>query len=173
LKKEALPFLKFKAKIELIGINPFVFLPGKTLQKLFLQAGKDKGKIPIRMKIDGHEFQQTIIKYSGHWRLYLNGPMRNAAGKDLGDMATFEIHFDPTPRNIEAPKAFISALNKEPRAKRVYEQCSASLQLEINRYLSRLKTAKSLEKNIHRAINFLLGKERFIGRAQPLPGTNK
>ena len=61
--------LKFKAKIEIIGVNPFVSLPERVLQKVFRQAGKDKGKIPIKMKIDGHEFTQTLIKWSGFWRL--------------------------------------------------------------------------------------------------------
>lgn len=39
--------------------------------------------------------------------------------------------------------------------------------LEIVRYLARLKTEESLEKNIKRAINFLLGNERFVGRYKP------
>lgn len=73
--------IKFKAKIEIIGVNPFVFLPEKVLQQIFAQAGKDKGKIPVRIKIDGHEFPQTLIKWSGAWRLYLNTPMRKAAKK--------------------------------------------------------------------------------------------
>ena len=51
--------MKFKAKIEIIGVNPFIFLPERVLHKVFVQAGKDKGKIPVKMKIDGHEFPQT------------------------------------------------------------------------------------------------------------------
>src|ERR1700751_5285762 len=90
----------FKAKIEIIGVNPFVFLPEKVLNKIFIQAGKSKGKIPVRIKIDGHEFIQTLIKYSGHWRLYLNTPMRKAAKKEVGDRATFEIEFDKVERKI-------------------------------------------------------------------------
>ena len=32
----------FKAVIAMIGINPFVFVPDKVLQKIFKQAGKKK-----------------------------------------------------------------------------------------------------------------------------------
>ena len=40
--------IKFKAKIEIIGVNPFVFLPERVLHKVFVQARKDKGKIPVK-----------------------------------------------------------------------------------------------------------------------------
>jgi hypothetical protein len=96
--------IKFKAKIEMIGVNPFVFLPDSVLHEIFIQAGKNKGKIPVKIKIDGHEFTQTLIKWSGSWRLYLNTPMRKAAKKDVGDVSVTGVAgsdedvlaFDPT-----------------------------------------------------------------------------
>ena len=45
---ELMKMQKFKARIELIGINPFVFVPGKILKEIFRQSGKDKGHIPVR-----------------------------------------------------------------------------------------------------------------------------
>ena len=33
--------------------------------------------------------------------------------------------------------------------------------------IANLKTEKSVERNVTRAINFLLGKERFVGRDKP------
>ena len=46
----------------------------------------------------GKDFIQNLVKYSGKWRLYLNGPMRKAAGKDVGDIIDIKIDFDPKPR---------------------------------------------------------------------------
>lgn len=157
----------FRAKIQLIGINPYVLNPESELQKLFKQAGKDKGKIPVKLKIDGHEFPQTLVKYSGAWRLYLNGPMRKAAGKEVGDTAEFEVTFDPSDRSIPMHPKLENALNENPKAKEVFDQLIASRRLEIVRYISHLKTEESVDKNITRAINFLLGKERFVGRDKP------
>ena len=157
----------FSAKIEIIGINPFVFVPDNVLTRLFKEAGKDKGKIPVAMKIDGHEFTQTLVKYSGHWRLYLNMPMRKAASKDVGDVAKFEIRFDPVERNVAMHPKLHEAMNRNPAARKVFDELIPSLQLEINRYFTFLKTETSLDKNISRAINFLLGKERFVGRDKP------
>lgn len=157
----------FKATIQIIGVNPYVLLPEKVLRAVFAQAGKDKGKIPVQMKIDGHVFPQTLVKYSGQWRLYLNTPMRKAAGKDVGDSARFEIVYDPVKREIPPHPKFVKALHENPAAAQVFEKLRPSLQLEIVRYLSYLKTEESLDRNIKRAIRFLVGKERFIGRDKP------
>lgn len=154
----------FQATIEIIGVNPYVFLPETELERLFQEAGKHKGKIPVRMTIDGHEFPQTLVKYSGHWRLYLNMPMRKAAGKDVGDTALFQVWFDPSDRSIPMHPAFEKALSEHPVAAENFEQLPASRQLEIVRYLSFLKTEESLQRNITRAIRFLLGEVRFVGR---------
>ena len=158
---------KFKAKIEIIGINPFVFLPERVLQKVFKQAGKDKGKIPVVMKIDGHEFQQTLIKWSGAWRLYLNTPMRKAANKDVGDIANFEIAYDPRERVFPMHPKLEKALRENKEAKKIFDGLRPSLQLEINRYLGSLKTESSVDRNVTKAIQFLLGNGRFVARDHP------
>lgn len=158
---------KFSAEIFIIGVNPFVFLPDAVLESIFCDAKKDKGKIPVKMKIEGHEFIQTLIKYSGHWRLYLNTPMRKIAKKELGDTANFEIAFDPEERLIPMHPKLTKALKENPEAKRIFDGLRPSLQLEIVRYISVLKTEESIDRNVLRAISFLLGKERFIGRDKP------
>ena len=157
----------FSAKIEIIGINPFVYLPENILASIFIEANKSKGKIPVRLKIDGHEFIQTLIKYSGNWRLYLNMPMRKAAGKDVGDVANFEVSFDPLKRTVPLHPKFTKALKGNKAAKKIFDNLPPSRRHEIARYLFVLKTEASIDKNVLRAINFLLGKERFIGRDGP------
>ena len=158
---------EFSAVIEIIGINPFVFVPTEVLEAIFEQAGKNKGKIPVLMKIEGHRFEQTLIKYSGHWRLYLNTPMRKSAEREVGQMARFGIEFDPQERVTPFHPKFKKALMGNEEAESVYKHLSLSLQKEILRYLSNLKTEESVDRNVLRAISFLLGKERFIGRDKP------
>ena|SRR5258705_12492641 len=158
---------KFLAEIQIIGVNPFVFLPNAVLAAIFKEANKDKGKIPVKIKIEGHKFMQTLIKYSGHWRLYLNTPMRKIAKKEVGDTANVEIAFDPEERVIPMHPKLIQALNQNPDAKKIFDSLRPSLQLEIVRYISFLKTEGSIDRNVLRAVNFLFGKERFIGRDKP------
>jgi len=159
--------IKFRAKIEIIDVNPFVFLPENVLNEVFKQAGKNKGKIPVQMKIDGHEFVQTLVKWKSAWRLYLNMPMRKAAQKDVGDIADFEIAHDPIKRVVPTHPKLERALKANKQAKEIFDSLRPSLQLEINRYLGSLKTEESVDRNVIRAIQFLLGKGRFIGRDKP------
>lgn len=65
----------FITKLEIIGINPFVFVPEIVLSYLFAQAGKTKGNIPVCGKINDTEFSQTLIKFKGEWCLYVNTEM--------------------------------------------------------------------------------------------------
>jgi uncharacterized protein YdeI (YjbR/CyaY-like superfamily) len=58
-------------------------------------------------------------------------------------------------------------LRKSKEAKTVFDKLPPSRRKEIVRYLANLKTEEVLKKNIQRAINFLLGKGRFVGRAKP------
>ena len=154
----------FSAKILIIGVNPYVLLPAKVLKETFKQAGKDKGAIPVRGTLNGKKFIQNLVKYSGKWRLYLNTPMRKAAGIDVGDMANVQIEFDPTPRLLTTHPQLAKALGLNKNAKMAFEKLPPSYQKEIIRYINNLKTKESVERNVKKAIQHLLVKERFIGR---------
>lgn len=157
----------FKATIFKIGINPYVLLPSSVLQWLFKQADKDKGPITVHLIINKSSFAQTLVRYAGEWRLYLNMPMRKAASKDVGDEITISIEYDLRERNTPIHPKFAEALKKQKEAKQKFHTLPPSRQKEIVRYINNLKTEASVERNIHRALNFLIGKERFIGRDKP------
>ncbi len=157
----------FKTKIDIIGINPFVLLPEKVLNAVFKQAKKDKGPIQVKGKIDGHNFIQTLVKYKGEWRLYINGPMLKVSNKNVGESVKIEIEFDPEERKIAFHPKLKVAIDKNKKAKTVFDSLAPSLQKEIIRYIANLKTEASVEKNIKLAIQFLLGKVRWIGRDRP------
>jgi len=157
----------FSAKIYKIGVNPYVLVPAAILKEIFKQANKDKGPIPVRGELNSHKFIQTLVKYSNKWRLYLNTPMRKAAGIDVGDIANVKIEFDPAPRIISMHPKLKSALEKNKKAMTVFSQQPPSRQKEIVRYIGFLKNEESVDKNVKRAISFLSGKERFVGRDKP------
>jgi hypothetical protein len=158
---------KFKAEIQIIGINPFVSVPDKILQKIFKQAEKEKGPIPICGTVNDKPYKQTLVKYKGEWRLYINTIMLKDSPKHIGKTISITVEFDPVSRTIQAPEKFLQALKANKKANAVFDSSIPSLQLEIVRYLANLKTEEALDRNIVKAINFLLGKERFIGRDKP------
>lgn len=154
----------FTAKVDIIGINPFVFLPQEILQTIFKQAGKSKSPIPVGGTVNGKPYRQTLLKYAGEWRLYINLDMLDNSTKRIGEEIEISIQYDPKNRAIQANPKLVAALNKNPTAKQVFDTLQPSLQQEIIRYISFLKTEKSIDNNIKKAIDFLLGKGRFIGR---------
>jgi len=154
----------FSTKILKIGINPYVLLPDDILNYVFEKAGKEKGHIPVYIIINKQKFIQHLVRYNGKWRLYLNTPMRKTAGKDVGDIIAIKIDFDDQERITPIHPKFREALNKNIPAKDAFDKLPPSRRKEIQRYLNNLKTEEFLNKNIQRAINFLIGKENFVGR---------
>jgi len=149
----------FSARILKIGINPYVGVPEDVLNALFKQADKTKGPIQVRGTINGKRFQQTLVKYQGAWRLYINGEMRQAAEIDVGDEAHIKIEYDPVPRIESAPPKFEAALSKSKTAKAAFESLRPSRQKEILRYLNSMKTESSLDRNIEKVIQHLSGEK--------------
>jgi hypothetical protein len=158
---------RYNAELKTINGNPYVFVPLIKLNKIFQQANKNKGPIPVKGKINGKNYQQTLVKYSGEWRLYVNMKMLKNSPKRIGEIIEVEIEYDPSDRTIRAHPKLIKALVNNKEANDVFEGLSPSRQKEIVRYISNLKTEESVERNVMRAINFLLGKERFVGRDKP------
>ncbi|WP_241254958.1 YdeI/OmpD-associated family protein [Sphingobacterium sp. DR205] len=157
----------FKAKLEIIGINPFVFVPDEILRILFVEAGVDKGYIPICGKVNGKAYKQTLLRYKGEWRLYINTQMLANSPKRIGELLEVSVVFDPTERGLAPHPELERALNENEVAKAVFDRLAPSKRKEIIRYISFLKTDESRRKNIEKAIGFLLGKNAFIGRLKP------
>lgn len=157
----------FEANIQIIGVNPFVFVPETILNSIFLKSGKTKGSIPIFGLINGKDFQQTLVRFDGEWRLYINTSMLKNSPKRIGEKIQLLIDFDPRDRSIPMPTKLRDALDENPDAKLVFENLSPSRQKEIVRYIARLKTEQMVATNVERAISFLRGQGRFVGRDKP------
>lgn len=158
---------KFNAEINIIGVNPFVFVPPEILTAIFKKADREKGPIPVHGTVNGMPYQQNLVKYLGEWRLYINTTMLKNSPKRIGETIRLTIAHDEKDRSIAMPPRLSKALAGNPAARTVFEGLRPSLQHEIIRYIARLKTDQSVEKNVSRAIAFLLGRERFIGRDKP------
>lgn len=157
----------FHATLQIIGINPYVSLPEKVLIALFKKAKKEKGPIPVTGTVNRKRYRQTLVKFRGAWRLYINTIMLKDSPKRIGESLTITITFDPSDREIEAPALFTKALRGNRVAKAAFDRQTPSRKREIVRYLAHLKTEESLQRNVTRAIEFLTGAVRFVGRDKP------
>jgi len=84
--------------------------------------------------------------------------------KRIAENLEISVAFDPTDRTVQMPILFQEALENDKIARKVFDSLPPSLQKEINRYLNSAKKEETLLKNIHLAIGFLKGENRFIGR---------
>jgi hypothetical protein len=158
---------KFSAEIKIIGINPYVSVPHKILVAIFEDAKKDKGPIQIAGTINGKPYIQTLMKYAGEWRLYINTTMLEHSPKRIGENIMVSVEFDPNERIIKMHPSLFDALKKNQTAKSVFDKMPPSRQKEMMRYISNLKTEEKIISNVSKAINFLLGKQKFVGRTKP------
>lgn len=134
---------------------------------IFQAAGKETGFIPICGTVNELAFKQTLVKFQGEWRLYINTSMLKDSPKHVGEILAISVQFDPEPRIIPVHPKLAQALQENPQAQAVFDALPPSRRKEIVRYIARLKNEASIEKNITRAIGFLMGKNRFVGRDTP------
>jgi len=85
--------------------------------------------------------------------------MLNASGLNVGDRATIEIEFDPTPRTTPMPNELAAAFRKDGHARKAFDDLSPSRQKEIMRYIGSLKTEDAINKNVQRIIAHLRGEK--------------
>lgn len=164
----------FQKKISIINGNPYVRPPDNVLLTIFKQVGKNTSPIPIKGKINGAKFQQSLVRYQGDWRLYVNIVMAKAANikfsrsitEIVGRVATFEVEFDPKPQVYKMVAFLKVALDNNPIAKDNWQKLPPSRQKEVLRYFSWLKSDVAKDRNLKKIIEVLTGKEaRFMARS--------
>lgn len=157
----------FTAKLAIIDGNPFVYLPPAILNDVFEEADRSKGPIPVRGTINRRPYQQTLVKFRDAWRLYVNMKMLDDSPRRIGEAIEVTVGFDPSDREIKPHPALLAMLDANPTARAVFDDLAPSRQKEIVRYLDGLKTEESVDRNVQRALDFLLGNGRFVGRERP------
>jgi len=163
----------FRARIELLGINPYVRVPAVHLKALLRSAARSTGPIPIVVTIEGASFRQNLVVYQAQWRLYLNGPMRKIAGKDVGDRIALNVELDPTPRQEPMTPELARVLAQHPPAQQAFLSLAPSRQKEILRYLNRIRTDATLHANVDKVLGYLLGGAPGLAVLRPLSRPKK
>lgn len=154
----------FTAELKIIGVNPYVSVPAEILASIFTSAGKSKGPIPVSGDVNGVAYTQTLVRYAGEWRFYINTKMLKNSPKRIGETLAITIDYDSADRSLVIHPQLQHALEQNPRAKQVFDSLAPSLRHEINRYISGLKSSAKVDENVRRAIDFLEGRGRFVGR---------
>jgi len=162
--------LRFRAVIEITGVNPYVLVSARRVARLRKAWRKP---LPVCVRVNGQPARPWRINLmpvgDGSFRLYLHGDVRKASGTKVGDTVCVEVAFDPAYRSGPAhpiPSWFRAALDRNSGARRAWERLIPSRQKEILRYFASLKTPAARERNLRRAIMVLSGgKARYMARS--------
>ncbi len=154
----------FTAELQIIGINPFVFLPEDILNEIFETSGRMKSPIPVRGTVNGKEFQQNLMKYLGEWRLYVNMMMLKDSPKRIGETIEVSVEYDETDRSISIHPQLDEAIKSSPVAVKNFENLTPSRRNELIRYINNLKTEAGILRNIEKIISHLHGETDFFGK---------
>jgi len=150
----------FKAKIYKTGINWCVDVPDEVSE----QMTKIRGKINIKGKINGFDFIKTLmpVKNSEH-RLFVNQAMMKGGKTALEQVATFEItqNDEKIIKKYPLPKQLKTEL-KQHNLTEEFGKLTEARKRDILKYLSYIKTAETLQKNIDKLITQLEAKEKNV-----------
>ena len=94
--------------------------------------------------------------------------MLDDSPRRIGELIEVAVSFDPSDRAIEPHPKLLAMLEANRDARNVFDALAPSRQMEIVRYIDGLKSEESVDRNVRRARNFLLGNGRFVGRDRPL-----
>jgi hypothetical protein len=160
--------LRFKAEIQIIGINPYVSVSAVRAKKLRTDWRKP---MPVLVRVNGEPKKAWKINMmpvgDGSFYLYLHETVRKASKTGVGDKVEVEVEFDCEYKSgpDAMPGWFRSALNKNAKAKKAWSALPPSRQKEIVRYLARLKSPEAQQRNLEKAIAMLEEKKgRWMGR---------
>jgi hypothetical protein len=164
---------RFSETIHIINGNPYVRPPDRVLEKIFLHANKRTSPIPVRGTINTAPFTQSLVRYEGDWRLYVNIIMAKAAqlhfSKSISEIverkATFEIEFNPYPSIPQMVSFLREALEQNPGARTHWENLPPHRKKEVLRYFEQLQSEAAKARNLEKLLEALSGKEtRFMAR---------
>lgn len=161
--------MKFAAKIELRGINPYVTVSAARARRI---KADWKRPMPVLIQVNGKPDPAWPVNMmpagDGSFYLYLDGIVRKASGTGVGDPVDVAVVFDHAYRSgpqHEMLPEFASRLDGDHAAKARWDSLPPSLRKEILRYLANLKSDTARQRNVERAIRVLGGaKERFLAR---------
>ncbi|CAI8810185.1 YdeI/OmpD-associated family protein [Chryseobacterium sp. IT-36CA2] len=154
----------FTGPLEIIGINPFVFIPEEILENIFDESGRNKSPIAVKGTVNGKEFKQNLMKYLGEWRLYINLTMLKNSPKRIGEVIEVVLEYDDSDRSLSIHPQLEKAIKESSLATENFENLTPSRRHELIRYINNLKTEASIQRNIEKIIRHLHGETDFFGK---------
>ncbi|WP_018628122.1 YdeI/OmpD-associated family protein [Niabella aurantiaca] len=129
-----------------------IVIPDQVIEKL--NAGK---KPAVKVTINGFTYRSTVAVMGGAFMVGVSAENRAGAKVNGGDLIDVTIELDTAPREVEIPAEFKKALDKNAKAKKVFETLSNSRKKALTLPIANAKAAETKQRNITKAIDALTG----------------
>lgn len=116
-----------------------------------------KGQVKVLAYFDGYEYRGSLAKM-GHpcHFLGLNQKVREAIGKNPGDIIHVKLQKDEAERILDIPEDFENLLDINNKAKDFFSSLSYSNQKKFTDWIISAKKKETREKRMEEAIDMLL-----------------
>src|SRR5579883_953185 len=146
--------VRFTAKIEVIGVNPYVRVPLRITKHF-----GNRGYVPVTVHLGEGRVPSTLVPIGqGSHRLYINGVMLRHTDSRPGDRVTIGLELDVRNRQLEIPDFLLSELNSRLLARTRWEALAPSKRKEIIRYLTSGKRSETRSRNLTKLLKILESK---------------
>jgi len=139
----------FKTVIKAFGNNTGIVVPEENL--LELNAGK---KPPVKVNVNGYEYQSTIASMSGYYLIPLSKEHRILSGLNGNDEVNVILTLESKDRNVDVPVELIQILN-DNNLLELFEKQSYSARKEMVRLIMDAKKEDTKTKRLNQLIHQL------------------
>lgn len=139
----------FKTIIKAFGNNTGIVVPEENL--LELNAGK---KPPVKVNVNGYEYQSSIASMSGYYLIPLSKEHRLLSGLNGNDEVDVTLTLESKDRNVEVPVELIQIL-KENNLLELFDKQSYSNRKEMVRLVVDAKKEDTKFKRLSQIVNQL------------------
>jgi hypothetical protein len=115
-------------------------------------------KVKVKADIDGYIHRGLLMPYGkkGVHYLGLRANVMEAMGKFPGDVVGVTIEIDTEERIVNVPAELAKALEKNKKAKEIFDKLSYSHRKEYAEWVASAKKVETIEKRISKAIDSIL-----------------
>jgi hypothetical protein len=143
--------MRFRTKILAAGKTAAgIEVPPKVVEAL------GSTKVPlVRVTINGFTYRSAVAVVGGKFMIGVSNDNRKAAGVTAGVTVDVDLELDTQPRELELPADFVKVLDRDPRAKRLFEGLSNSKKQRLVLPVANGKTPETRQRNIEKAMSAL------------------
>jgi hypothetical protein len=129
---------------------------------VWFDVEKTFGKKRFKAKIwyDGHLYRGLMTKYAGSYWLMMNKDVRSRVNKKAGAMVHVKVEEDMEERVIEIPKELQTLLDKNKKAKQVFDKLSFTHRKEYVQWILSAKKEETKKNRLEKCIQMLQEKTK-------------